>query len=109
MNGQFGLAVADPLPTKALSDDWVIPLSLDEPARALPGCVRWAERGSLRGFFYGLLFDREALAKSIDRNLTDCSNAELVLRTYERWGETALSRLRGSFVMFIVDPARGKA
>ena len=109
MMSQPGLAVADPLPTKALSDDWVIPLSLDEPARVLPDCVRWAERGPFRCFFHGLLFDREALADSTDRGHPDCSDAELVLRAYERSGEAALSGLRGSFVVAIIDRARNTA
>src|SRR5262249_61993908 len=109
MRSPSGLAVATPLPTKALSDGWVIPLSLDEPARVLPDCVRWTERGPFRCFFHGLLFDRETLAQSTDCSHPDCSDAELVLRVYERRGEAALSGLRGSFVVAIIDRARNTA
>src|SRR5262249_36218200 len=109
MRSPPGLAVAHPLPTKAQSDDWVIRLSLDEPACVLPDCGGWAERRPFRCFFHGLLFDREALAQSTDRSHPDCSDAELVLRAYERRGEAALSGLRGSFVVAIIDRARNTA
>src|SRR5262245_32963454 len=88
-------------------DDWLLPLALDEPSRVLPSAVRWAQRGPLRGFFHGVLFDRETLTDSTYQ--PDCSDADLVLRSYERGGETALSRLRGSFVVAIIDGGRGKA
>src|SRR6266566_2376645 len=102
MTSQSKLAIAERLPTEAASgDDWVLSLSREEP-----GCVRWAERGPLRGFFRGLLFDREALAGSADRGQPDRSDADLVLRSYERGGEAALSRLRGSFVVAVIDRAR---
>ena len=39
----------------------------------------------------------------------DCSDAKLVLQAYAREGEAALSRLRGSFIVAIVDGARGRA
>src|SRR5437879_4966241 len=109
MTAQSALALGEPLATEAADDHWVLPLSLDEPGRALPSAVRWAERGPLRGFFHGLLFDREALADSTDRGGPDSSDADLVLRAYERGGEAALSRLRGSFVVAIIDPTRGMA
>src|SRR5207244_2442516 len=83
--------------------------SLDEPGRVAPDNVRWAKRGALLGFFHGLLFDRETFAYLTDRRQPDCSDADLVLRSYERGGEAALSRLRGSFVVAIIDRARNKA
>jgi asparagine synthetase B (glutamine-hydrolysing) len=88
------------------NDDWVLSFDLSELGRALPECVRWEELGLLRGFFQGVLFDREALAGS---SQPDCSDAKLVLHAYAREGEAALSRLRGSFVVAIVDGARGRA
>ena len=95
--------VDDRLPTEAVDDDWVLSLSLNEPGRELPDGVRWVEFGPLRGFFQGVLFDREAFDEP------DGSDADLVLRAYARDGEAALSRLRGSFVLAIVDRARGLA
>src|SRR5262249_8236677 len=88
------------------NDDWVLSFDLAELGRALPECVRWEELGPLRGFFQGVLFDREALAGA---SQPDCSNAKLVLHAYAREGEAALSRLRGSFVVALVDGARSKA
>ncbi len=88
------------------NDDWVLSFDLAELGRALPECVRWEELGPLRGFFQGVLFDREVLAGS---SQPDCSDAKLVLQAYAREGEAALSRLRGSFIVAIVDDARGRA
>src|SRR6516164_10513747 len=103
MTSQLGLA-ADQPSTEATDDSWVLSLSLDEPGRPLPGGVRWAKRGPLLGFFHGLLFDREVLADSTDSG--QHSDADLVLRAYERRGEAVFSRLRGSFVVAIIDPTR---
>jgi asparagine synthase (glutamine-hydrolysing) len=88
------------------NDDWVLSFDLAELSRALPDGVRWEELGPLRGFFQGVLFDREDLAGSSQPN---CSDAKLVLQAYAREGEAALARLRGSFVVAIVDGARGRA
>jgi asparagine synthetase B (glutamine-hydrolysing) len=107
MTVQYGLAFTESLPTE--DDQWVFTLSLKEADRVLPCGVRWAERGSLRGFFHGMLFEREALADSSAHHEPNLSDADLVLRTYEREGEAALSKLRGSFVVVIIDRARGKA
>ena len=107
MTIQPAAALADPL--SAPSEDWVLSLSLDEPGRLLTSGVRWAEWGPFRGFFHGLLFDREDLAHSNNCSASDCSDAELVLRAYERGGEAALPRLRGSFVVAIVDRTRDTA
>src|SRR5262249_8921944 len=106
MTRQPSLAFEKSFAKEAPYDDWVLPISIDQPARVLPGSARWAERGPIRCFFHGLLFDREALTDSTDRDQPDCSDAFLVLRAYERAGEGALSRLRGSFVVAIVDCAR---
>ena len=108
MTHESHLAVAEPPVIEAPTDNWVLQLSIEEPGRVLRSCVRWAERGPLRGFFHGLLFDREALAHANERG-QHVSDAELVLCAYERWGEAALSRLRGSFVVAIIDRARGMA
>src|SRR5262245_56151922 len=109
MTDQAGLANAGALAAKTPSNDWVLPLSLEDSTRVLPSRIRWAERGALRGFFDGLLFDRQDLAGSIDEDNRDCSDIDLVLRAYERGGEAALSRLRGSFVVAIIDRTRGMA
>jgi asparagine synthase (glutamine-hydrolysing) len=87
-------------------DDWVLSFDLSEPGRELSEFVRWEELGPLRGFFQGVLFDREDLAGS---SQSSCSDAKLVLQAYAREGEAALARLRGSFVVAIVDGARGNA
>jgi len=89
-----------------VNDDWVLSFDLAELGRAVPDGARWEELGPLRGFFQGVLFDREDLAGS---SQPDCSDAKLVLHAYAREGEAALSRLRGSFVVAIVDGARGRA
>ena len=104
MTSPLNLAIADLFPVE--SDDWVLSFSLKEPGRVLPSVVRWAERGPLRGFFHGLLFERNALADPIDGLQPEVSDAVLILRAYERGGEAALSRLRGSFVAAIVDRER---
>jgi asparagine synthetase B (glutamine-hydrolysing) len=88
------------------NDDWVLSFDLAELGRVVPDGVRWEELGPFRGFFQGVLFDREALAGS---SQPDYSNAKLVLHAYAREGEAALSRLRGSFIVVIVDCARGRA
>ena len=95
--------------TSPYDDDWVLRISIDEPGGVLPGGVQWAERGHLRCFFHGVLFDRELLANSSDRDESTFSDAALILRAYERRGEGALSRLRGSFVVAIIDRARDLA
>ena len=111
MTRNSNLRITEGLATDAANDDvanddWVLSFDLSEPGRALPECVRWEELGPLRGFFQGVLFDREDLAGS---SQPDCSDAKLVLHAYAREGEAALSRLRGSFVVAIVDGARGRA
>jgi asparagine synthase (glutamine-hydrolysing) len=97
---------AEGLASDAANEDWVLSFDLAELGRALPEGVPWEELGPLRGFFQGVLFDREALAGS---SQPGCSDAKLVLHAYEREGEAALSRLRGSFIVAIVDCARGRA
>src|SRR5262249_60226024 len=77
MTSKSALAAADPLRAEEVSGDWVLSLSRQEPGRLPPSSVRWAERGALRGFFDGLLFDREELAASFNRGEQDCSDAEL--------------------------------
>jgi asparagine synthetase B (glutamine-hydrolysing) len=112
MTSKSGLAAVDALRAERaeeVSVDWVLSLSRQEPGRLPANSVRWAERGPLRGFCDGLLFDREELAASFNRGEQDCSDADLVLHAYEREGEAALSRLRGSFVIAIVDGSRGVA
>src|SRR5215475_9749528 len=98
----------DALAMDAPGDGWVLALSLDQPVRLLPGSVRCAELGPHRGFFHGLLFDRHEMATGLNC-AEDSSDAELILRAYERGGEAALSRIRGSFVVAIIDGTKNKA
>ena len=109
MTIQSPLEVGDPTGTEASDDGWVLALSVNQPGRSRPTGVRWTERGPLSGFFHGLLFDREALANSTGCDHPGCSDADLVLRAYEREGEAVLTRLRGSFVIAIIDKTRGRA
>jgi asparagine synthetase B (glutamine-hydrolysing) len=97
------LRLAKRLASDATNDDWVISFDLAEPSRALPDAVRWEELGPLRGFFQGALFDRETLGWTSESSFSD---AELVLRAYAREGETIFARLRGNFVVVIVDRTR---
>ena len=100
-------ALAEPLSAERPGNNWLLALSLNDPCSVLAGGVPWAHRGPLYCFFQGLLFDRVILARLADR--PDCSDAELVLQAYERGGEAALSRLRGSFVVAIIDRMRDVA
>jgi asparagine synthetase B (glutamine-hydrolysing) len=109
MNSNSGLAIARAPRPEDASGDWVVTLSRQEPGRPPANSLRWAERGPLHGFFEGQLFNREEFAASFNRVEQDCSDADLVLRAYEREGEAALSRLRGIFVVAIVDSSRGVA
>jgi asparagine synthetase B (glutamine-hydrolysing) len=104
---QPGLAIADALPDAGPQDDWVLSLSRQEPGHVPPSPLRWAKHGQLRGFFHGLLLNREQLFSLFNRGKSDCSDAELVLLAYEVAGEGVLSRLRGNFVVAIVDRKRG--
>src|SRR5690348_13740956 len=91
-------APADTPAIDAQREDWVLALSVDQPGHLLPGSVRCADLGPLRGFFHGLLFDRQKMATELNCDEV-ASDAELILRAYERGGEAALSQLRGSFVV----------
>ena len=77
---------------------WVLPISLADPGCILPGSGPWLEQGSLRGFVQGHFADRRRLAAAAGYSEACCSDAELLLRLYEREGEGAFERLRGSFV-----------
>src|SRR6516164_7474446 len=109
MTSNSGLVTALAPQAEEASGEWVLTLSRQQLGRLPANPLRWAERGPLHGFFKGLLFDREELAASFNRSEQNCSDAELVLHAYEREGEAALSRLRGSFVIAIVDGTRGVA
>jgi asparagine synthase (glutamine-hydrolysing) len=62
----------------------------------------------VRAFFHGLLFDREDVAAAVGERAPARSDAELVLAAYERAGASALTRLRGSFVVAVADRASGR-
>src|SRR5215471_8407131 len=93
---------------EAQSEDWVLRLSLSGPGRSPLDQVRWTEWGDLRGFLAGKIFDCLVLAR--DEDLTKPrSSIELILRAYAYEGDEILSRLRGSFVLAIVDRGRNLA
>lgn len=96
--------VADRVATDASGTDWVLSLSVHQSRVGACG-VPFAELGSLRAFVSGLLYDRAELARTSGLS-TRCSDAELVLSAYERCGESLIPRLRGSFVVVLVDRAR---
>jgi asparagine synthetase B (glutamine-hydrolysing) len=95
-------------PAESPIDDWVLPISIDDPTRPLIPDARWTQRGQVRVFFRGALFDRDAL-RALAELPPNCSDADLVLRAYELWGDGALSRLRGRFAVAILDRAKRTA
>jgi asparagine synthetase B (glutamine-hydrolysing) len=99
LSSNFSQATA----AESSNDDWVLRISIGERGTLVPHGVSWAERGSLRCFFHGLLFDRELLADSNDSDPLQASDAVLVLKAYEREGRNIFPRLRGSFVVAIID------
>jgi asparagine synthase (glutamine-hydrolysing) len=109
MTSPSPLAVPESLPTDAHCDDWVLAISLDRPAGVLSESLRWIQQGPFRCFFHGLLFDRDLLANSTDVNQFGFSDAALIVRAYEREGEKVLARVRGSFVLAILDGSRDLA
>jgi asparagine synthase (glutamine-hydrolysing) len=56
--------------------------------------------------FSGHLHNREALAATLDVREDAVSDAELILRAYERWGEDSPSHARGIFALVIWDGER---
>jgi asparagine synthase (glutamine-hydrolysing) len=65
-----------------------------------------ASMGDLQVGFRGLLFDRAELSRGLGVDANGTSNAELVLRAYERRHEAGLRRFRGIFAMFVWDGER---
>jgi asparagine synthase (glutamine-hydrolysing) len=93
-------AVADDPAT----DDWVLRLRLDGANLVAEG-VSWVDCGPISAFVDGILFDRDDLA-AIGHQPKTSSDAALIAAAYARTGEALFPRLRGSFVVAIVDRAR---
>jgi asparagine synthetase B (glutamine-hydrolysing) len=89
------------------SDDWLLTLSLEAPARALPPTLPFVTRGPLSVFFHGQLFDRVELARSLGVRLAE-PDAAIVLEAYEQWGDESAGRLRGRFALAIADRTRNR-
>src|SRR6266849_7381398 len=101
MSPMPSLAVADPVRTS--SDVWLLTASLNDPATAALLGDAFTHRGPVAACVHGVLFDRDELVSSVSRDAVDQSNADLVLGVYARGGDSALSRLRGVFVVTLVD------
>lgn len=79
---------------------WVLEIDLDGSLHRVQH-GRLVRRGGSLAFFDGLLHDRTELAREL--GVVDLDDAALVLAAYQRYGEAALARLRGSFALAIVD------
>jgi asparagine synthetase B (glutamine-hydrolysing) len=90
-----------------VGDDWLLTLSLEAPARALPPTLPFAARGPFSVFFHGQLFDRVELARTLGVRLAE-PDAAIVLEAQEQWGDEAVGRLRGRFAVAIVDRGRNR-
>jgi len=63
-----------------------------------PGC---------RIVFDGVLYDRTELRENVTQHLArEPTDADLVAQAYQRWGEEALTHLKGIFAVIIADRAR---
>jgi asparagine synthase (glutamine-hydrolysing) len=70
-------------------------------------CPALAEDPSCTVVFDGLLYNRTELREQLAERLPpNPSDAELVGRAYQRWGEDAIARLQGIFALIIADRDR---
>jgi asparagine synthase (glutamine-hydrolysing) len=100
-----GAARGDALAVEPSQDNWLLTCTLESPGRGLAPGLPFAARGPYGVFFEGLLFDRTDLARKLDvRQPID--DASLVATACERWGEDALTRLRGRFAVVLIDGDR---
>src|SRR5262249_24156234 len=104
---QANLGRGPSLPDGTADDDWLLTLSLESPARALPPTLPFVSRGPLAVFFHGQLFDRVELARTLGVRLAE-PDAAIVLEAQEQWGDEAVGRLRGRFAVAIVDRERNR-
>ncbi len=75
-----------------------------ESSSPLPGSASWRAIGVV---FEGVLHDRPELLAALDLAADEViTNAELVARAYERWGESLLVRLRGTYAIVLWDGAQ---
>jgi len=103
--GQAGAARHSAVAGDRAHDDWLLTCSFDSPGHSLSAGLPLATRGACSAFFEGLLFDRADLCRALGAR-PSIDDATLVATAYERWGDAALSRLRGRFVVIVADRAR---
>ena len=107
MQTRASVARGPALDDEPASDDWLLTLSLEAPARALPPTLPFVTRGPLAVFFHGQLFDRVDLARTLGVRLAE-PDAAIVLAAQEQWGDDGLGRLRGRFAVAIADRQRNR-
>jgi asparagine synthase (glutamine-hydrolysing) len=100
------VAAAEPSPSIASGPEWLLTAGLDDPHELTLTTGALAERGALRGFLDGFLFDRDDLASSLGQTAARSTDVDLVLAACERHGDGILARLRGSFAVAIHDRSR---
>jgi len=105
MSGPRGAAVAEPTEDQQSRTAWVLAIPVGDPGAG--GLVRRSVAGgdATRAFIDGYLVDRIHLSKELGLP-SDSDDAALVLGAYQRWGKAALARLRGCFLVAILDPQR---
>lgn len=101
------LARGSSLSDEPASDDWLLTLSLEAPARALPPTLPFVSRGALSAFFHGQLFDRVDIARALRVRLAE-PDAAIALEAYDQWGADGLAKLRGRFATAVVDHERNR-
>jgi asparagine synthase (glutamine-hydrolysing) len=101
-------AVTDRLEPIDPSPDWIVALTTDPTGRIDAGGVAWAERGPLRVFVDGVLYDRDALARDSGESV-HAPDARLLAAGFARHGDALIARLRGRFVVVVVDTTRNVA
>lgn len=78
------------------------------------GCRAWQEAAREQALFWGpvgvvadaALYNRAELARALGDTAPDSPDAELIARTYARWGTDCLRRLEGDFAFVLWDAAR---
>jgi asparagine synthase (glutamine-hydrolysing) len=68
----------------------------------------WAESSGCGVIFDGMLYNHRELQRQLGDSLAcpSSNSAEIILATYQRWGEDFLHRLRGTFALIIWDSQR---
>lgn len=83
------------------------------PAGHQPMRVDWPDgRGSVWVVFNGEIFNFEEIKRELAELGLPCrtrSDTEVILRSYQAWGDAFVDRFRGMFALCLVDTARGEA